>query len=169
MVIMKMAFEHIAAKIQSWEQARDTVSRWQINGEKVVFTNGCFDLLHFGHVHYLADAKDLGHRLVVGINAAASVRRLKGPARPINDELTRLHLLAALEMVDLVVAFEQDTPLELIRLLLPDVLVKGGDWPVASIVGAEEVLAAGGSVRSLPFVDGYSTTSIEAKIKASTL
>lgn len=166
---MKTAFEHIAAKIQTWEQARDTVSRWQAQGEKVVFTNGCFDLLHFGHVHYLADAKDLGNRLAVGINAAASVRRLKGPSRPINDELTRLHLLAALGMVDLVVAFEQDTPLELIRLLLPDVLVKGGDWPVESIVGAEDVLAAGGSVRSLPFVEGYSTTSIEAKIKASTL
>jgi D-glycero-beta-D-manno-heptose 1-phosphate adenylyltransferase len=165
---MKTAFEHIEAKIQGWEQARNTVANWQAQGEKVVFTNGCFDLLHFGHVHYLADAKDLGARLVVGINAAASVRRLKGPSRPINDELTRLHLLAALEFVDLVVAFEQDTPLELIRLLLPDVLVKGGDWPVAAIVGAEEVLAAGGAVRSLPFVEGYSTTSIEAKIKANT-
>ncbi len=160
-------FQHIHSKIQNWEQARQTVRRWQEQQQQVVFTNGCFDLLHYGHIHYLADAKDLGARLVVGVNAAASVRRLKGPNRPINDDHTRLHNLAALEMVDLVVVFEQDTPLDLIRLLLPDVLVKGGDWPVESIVGAQDVLNAGGRVCSLPFVEGYSTTSIEAKIKST--
>ncbi len=158
-------FDYIQAKIQDWAQAARTVRAWQIAGERVVFTNGCFDLLHYGHIHYLAHAKDLGRRLAVGINAANSVRRLKGPSRPINDEHTRLYNLAALQMVDLVVAFEQDTPLELIRLLRPDVLVKGGDWPVSAIVGAEEVLAYGGQVLSLPYVPGYSTTAIEAKIK----
>lgn len=161
------AFDHIHRKIQSWEQARQTISEWQAQGEKIVFTNGCFDLLHYGHIHYLADAKDLGHKLVVGINSSQSVSRLKGPTRPINDDLTRLHNMAALEMVDLVVVFEQDTPLELIRLLRPDVLVKGGDWPVESIAGAADVLSWGGSVQSLPFVTGYSTTSIESKIKTS--
>lgn len=161
------SFDRIHDKIQSWEQASETLAAWRASGEKIVFTNGCFDLLHFGHIHYLADARDLGNRLVVGINSSASVRRLKGPSRPINDDLTRLHNMAALEMVDLVVVFDQDTPLELIRLLLPDVLVKGGDWAAESIVGAQEVLAGGGSVCSLPFVDGYSTTSIEAKIKSN--
>lgn len=161
------AFNRIHAKIQTWEQARETVAGWQAQGEKVVFTNGCFDLLHYGHIHYLADARDQGNRLVIGVNSSDSVRRLKGPARPINDDLTRLHNMAALEMVDLVTVFDQDTPVELIRLLRPDVLVKGGDWPVEAIVGAQEVLAAGGSVQSLPFVEGYSTTSIEAKIKSN--
>jgi rfaE bifunctional protein nucleotidyltransferase chain/domain len=160
-------FDNIHFKIQDWEQARQTISQWQAIGEKIVFTNGCFDLLHFGHIHYLAEAKDLGNRLVVGINASASVSRLKGPTRPINDDLTRLHNMAALQMVDLVVVFEQDTPLELIRLLRPDVLVKGGDWPVEAIAGAADVLSWGGTVRSLPFVTGYSTTSIESKIKTS--
>jgi rfaE bifunctional protein nucleotidyltransferase chain/domain len=112
----------------------------------------------------LAQARDLGDRLVVGINSADSVRRLKGPRRPINDEATRRHLLAALHCVDLVIAFEQDTPLELIRLLTPDVLVKGGDWAVSDIVGSDWVLAHGGQALSLPYIEGYSTTAIEEKI-----
>lgn len=161
------AFDNIQRKIQTWAQARQTTSEWQANGEKIVFTNGCFDLLHYGHIHYLADAKDLGSKLIVGINSSDSVSRLKGPTRPINDDLTRLHNMAALEMVDLVAVFEEDTPLDLIRLLHPDVLVKGGDWPVESIAGAADVLSWGGTVRSLPFVTGYSTTSIESKIKTS--
>lgn len=159
-----MQMHRIEQKIQSWTAAADTVARWKAAGDRVVFTNGCFDLLHYGHLHYLADARDLGQRLVVGLNSAASVRRLKGPYRPINDELTRTHLLAALEVIDLVVVFEEDTPLDLIRLLLPDVLVKGGDWKPEQIVGSDLVLANGGQVRSLPFVDGYSTTSIEQRI-----
>ena len=134
-------------------------------GKKIVFTNGCFDLLHYGHLHYLAQARDLADRLVVGLNSAASVRRLKGPSRPINDELTRTHLLAALEVVDAVVVFEEDTPLNLIRLVEPEVLVKGGDWQPEQIVGSADVLARGGQVRSLPFVTGYSTTNIEQKIR----
>ncbi|MCC6463472.1 MAG: D-glycero-beta-D-manno-heptose 1-phosphate adenylyltransferase [Saprospiraceae bacterium] len=158
------AFAHIEQKIQSPDQLAATLVRWRRSGDKIVFTNGCFDILHFGHLHYLAEARDLGQRLVIGLNSAASVQRLKGPTRPINDEATRAHLLAALEVVDAVVFFGEDTPLELIRLVSPDVLVKGGDWKPEQIVGSDWVLAHGGQVRSLPFVDGYSTTNIEQKI-----
>ncbi|HOY06113.1 MAG TPA: D-glycero-beta-D-manno-heptose 1-phosphate adenylyltransferase [Saprospiraceae bacterium] len=158
-------FEQIEQKIQSWEQIAATADAWRAAGNRIVFTNGCFDILHYGHLHYLSAARDLGERLVVGLNSAASVSRLKGPHRPINDELTRTHLLAALEVIDAVVVFEDDTPLELIRLVRPDILVKGGDWLPEQIVGSDLVLAAGGQVRSLPFVQGYSTTNIEQKIK----
>jgi len=160
-------FSTITSKIHTWEQLPATLERWRKAGEKIVFTNGCFDLLHFGHLHYLADARDLGDRLVIGLNSAASVRRLKGPTRPINDEITRTHLLAALEVVDAVVIFEEDTPLELIKLVQPDVLVKGGDWKPEQIVGSDVVLAKGGKVLSLPFIQGYSTTNIERKIKGN--
>lgn len=160
------AFERIHQKIQTADEAAETAARWRAAGEKMVFTNGCFDILHFGHLHYLAEARDLGGRLVIGLNSGDSVRRLKGPTRPINDEETRAHLLAALEVVDMVVFFSEDTPLELIRQLQPDVLVKGGDWKPEQIVGSDLVLAAGGTVRSLPFVEGYSTTNIERKIQA---
>lgn len=155
----------IQAKIQDWEAAAETVRVWQRSAQKVVFTNGCFDLLHYGHLHYLAEARDLGERLVVGINSAASVRRLKGAHRPINDSSTRQTLLAALEFVDLVVEFSEDTPLALIRKLQPDVLVKGGDYQIENIVGAKLVQERGGEVLTLPFVAGYSTTKIERKIK----
>ena len=160
-------FEQIEQKIQTWEQISATVATWRAAGDRIVFTNGCFDILHYGHLHYLSQARDLGQRLVVGLNSAASVSRLKGPHRPINDELTRTHLLAALEVIDAVVVFEDDTPLELIRLILPDILVKGGDWKPEQIIGSDLVLAAGGEVKSLPFVAGYSTTNIEKKIKES--
>lgn len=160
-------FSNIESKIQTWEQLSGTLDRWRAAGDKIVFTNGCFDLLHYGHLHYLSQARDLGQRLVVGLNSADSVRRLKGPARPINDELTRTHLLAALAVVDAVVVFEDDTPLELIKIVRPDVLVKGGDWRPDQIVGSDVVLANGGEVRSLPFVEGYSTTNIEQKILKS--
>ncbi len=156
----------IEAKIKDWEQAQTAVRRWQESGLRVVFTNGCFDILHYGHIHYLASARDLGDRLVIGLNSAASVRRLKGEHRPINDEQTRQTLLAALEFVDAVVVFEEDTPLALIQTLLPDVLVKGGDWQVADIVGSKVVLSKGGEVRSLPYIEGYSTTAIEEKIRS---
>jgi rfaE bifunctional protein nucleotidyltransferase chain/domain len=155
----------IEDKIQGWIMAKHRVEAWQQQGLEVVFTNGCFDLLHYGHLHYLAQAKDLGDRLVIGLNSGASVSRLKGPHRPINDELTRLHALASLTFVDMVVLFEEDTPLNLIKTLLPDVLVKGGDWSLSQIVGAQEVLGRGGRVLSLPFIEGYSTTSIEQKIR----
>ncbi len=161
-----MIFKKIQAKIQDWQSIENTVALWKEDEEKIVFTNGCFDILHFGHIQYLAAAKDLGDKLIVGMNSGDSVRRLKGPGRPINDEATRLHLLAALEFVDAVVIFDQETPLELIQLLQPDILVKGGDWKPESIVGSDVVLKKGGKVLSLPFVSGYSTTSIEQKIKA---
>lgn len=159
------AFAHIEQKIQSPEQLQRTLARWREAGDTIVFTNGCFDILHFGHLHYLAQARDLGSRLVIGLNSGESVRRLKGPTRPINDETTRAHLLAALEVVDAVVFFADDTPLELIRIVQPDILVKGGDWKPEQIVGSELVLARGGKVQSLPFVEGYSTTNIEQKIR----
>jgi D-glycero-beta-D-manno-heptose 1-phosphate adenylyltransferase len=160
-----MRLQHINKKIQSFDRIAVTVKDWQAEGKTVVFTNGCFDLLHYGHLHYLADARDLGDKLIVGLNSADSVRRLKGPHRPINDELTRQHLLAALEVVDAVVVFESDTPLDLIECIAPDILVKGGDWRPDQIVGSDFVLKNGGKVLSLPFVEGYSTTNLETKIR----
>lgn len=159
-----MFVEKIKSKVQTWECAAETVEGWRALGISIVFTNGCFDLLHYGHIQYLAEARDLGGRLVVGLNASSSVSRLKGPHRPINDERTRSMVLAALEVVDLVVVFEEDTPYELIQLIRPDFLVKGGDWRPEQIVGSDLVLSRGGKVISLPFADGYSTTNIEQKI-----
>jgi len=157
-------FQNIQSKIQDWPTIQQTVAKWKNNNEKIVFTNGCFDILHFGHIHYLAEARALGDRLIVGLNSAASVKRLKGAHRPINDEPTRLHLLAALQCIDAVVVFEEDTPLELIKIAMPDILVKGGDWKPEQIIGSDVVLANGGQVKSLAFVEGYSTTNIEEKI-----
>lgn len=156
----------IAAKVLDWPKAQQLCSAWKNAGQTVVFTNGCFDILHYGHLHYLAQARDLGDRLIVGMNAASSVRRLKGPHRPINDEITRTMLMASLAFVDAVVLFEEDTPLALIELLVPDILVKGGDWRPDQIVGSEVVLEHGGEVLSLPFIEGYSTTAIEEKIRS---
>ena len=132
----------------------------------LVFTNGCFDILHPGHVDYLQRARDLGERLVVGLNSDASVRRLKGPTRPVNDEASRAVVLAALACVDHVVIFEEDTPDELIKAVAPDVLVKGGDWSVDRIVGRDLVEARGGRVLSIPLLPGHSTTSIIDRILA---
>lgn len=157
-------FNHIHQKIQDFKTIQQTLAQWRSSGQRIVFTNGCFDLLHYGHLHYLSEARDLADRLVVGLNSADSVRRLKGPHRPINDELTRTHLMAALEVVDAVVVFEDDTPLELIKIVQPEILVKGGDWKPEQIVGSDIVLAKGGQVLSLPFIKGYSTTNIEQKI-----
>ncbi len=138
----------------------------QNQGKKIVFTNGCFDILHKGHVTYLNEARKLGDLLLVGLNSDASVKRLKGPERPINNELDRQFVLSQLKAVDFVEIFDQDTPLELILKVKPAILVKGGDWKIEQIVGAKEVLASGGEVFSLNFVDGYSTTSIIHKIQA---
>ena len=157
--------ERIKAKIMDSATARAAVIAWQQNGERVVFTNGCFDIMHYGHLHYLAQARDLGDHLVIGLNSAGSVSRLKGPHRPINDEITRQMLLASLDFVDVVVSFEEDTPLKLIQTLLPDVLVKGGDWKPADIIGADIIAANGGEIKSLPYIEGYSTTAIEEKIR----
>lgn len=132
--------------------------------KKVVFTNGCFDILHVGHVKYLQEAKAQGDILVVGINADASVRKLKGEQRPIQNEQDRGEVLSALACVDFVAIFEEDTPLNLIQLIKPDVLVKGGDWKVDQIVGSDFVMSYGGKVKSLQFIQGKSTTNIVSKI-----
>lgn len=134
-------------------------------GKKIVFTNGCFDILHKGHVSYLNEAKKLGDLLVIGLNSDASVKRLKGPERPINNETDRQFVMKNLKSVDFVEIFEEDTPLNLILTVKPQVLVKGGDWKIDQIVGGKEVIANGGEVFSLNFVDGYSTTSIITKIQ----
>jgi rfaE bifunctional protein nucleotidyltransferase chain/domain len=134
-------------------------------GKKIVFTNGCFDILHKGHVSYLNEAKKLGDLLVIGLNSDASVKRLKGPERPINNEIDRQFVMKNLKAVDFVEIFEEDTPLNLILTVKPQVLVKGGDWKIDQIVGGKEVIANGGEVFSLNFVDGYSTTSIITKIQ----
>jgi len=150
---------------------REAAARWvrdlQGKGQKVVFTNGCFDLLHLGHVRYLEEARSLGDALIVGVNTDASVRRLhKGPGRPLTSEADRARVLAACAGVDRVVLFGEDTPLNLITLLAPDILVKGGDYRLNEIVGRELVLARGGRVVALPFVQGYSTSQLIDRIRS---
>ncbi len=137
------------------------------DGKRVVFTNGCFDLVHVGHVRYLADARDAGDLLMVGINSDDSVRRLKGPARPLVEQSARAEVLAALAAVDYVTIFDEDTPEELIRRLQPDVLVKGGDWTPETVVGRDIVEARGGRVLIVPVVEGFSTTSLADRIRRS--
>lgn len=151
-------------KIVDWSALERRLDVRRAEGECIVFTNGCFDLLHTGHVHYLAQARALGDLLVLGLNSDDSVRALKGPKRPIRSQTQRAVVLAALECVDLITFFDQDTPAELIELVRPDVLVKGGDWSVDRIVGADFVLCRGGRVESLPLVDGESTTAIISRI-----
>jgi len=148
----------------SWKDLSVALARRR-EGRKVVFTNGCFDILHVGHVRYLQEARAQGDLLVVGLNTDESVRRLKGPERPIQSESARTEIMAALGCVDFVTLFGEETPELLIREIRPDVLVKGGVWPVEKIAGAPFVQSYGGAVRSLRFVDGFSTTSIVDKIK----
>ncbi len=147
------------------EEARATVHAWQKEGQKIVFTNGCFDLLHPGHVAYLHDARMLGNRLIIGLNDDDSIRRLKGDSRPINNLHDRAAMLFALKPVDLVTPFSEDTPLKLILGLKPDILVKGGDYHPSNIVGASEVLGWGGEVKVIPFLEGYSSTRLIEKIR----
>lgn len=140
---------------------------WANENKRLVFTNGCFDILHRGHIDYLAKAADYGDVLVIGLNTDDSVSRLKGPHRPIQDEKSRAEIMAALEFVDLVVYFNEDTPYDLIKVVQPDVLVKGADYKAEDIVGYDIVTAKGGKVETLDFLPGYSTSAIEAKIKNS--
>ena len=140
-------------------------ANWKKFNEKVVFTNGCFDIIHLGHIDYLGKSADLGDRLIVGINTDASVSKLKGPSRPVIHEHTRIAKIAALAFVDAVVLFGEETPLELIKIIAPDVLVKGGDYSVETIVGADEVLKRNGTVEVIPFLEGHSSTAIIDKIK----
>jgi len=152
-------------EILTVEEAILRFGREKRNGRRIVFTNGCFDLLHPGHIGSLELARVLGDALIVGLNSDASVRQLKGAGRPVLPERERAEILAALECVDAVVIFNEPTPREVIARLLPDVLVKGGDWPGDQIVGREEVEAVGGRVVSIPVVPGYSTTEILRKIR----
>ncbi|MDQ7001470.1 MAG: D-glycero-beta-D-manno-heptose 1-phosphate adenylyltransferase [Ghiorsea sp.] len=150
----------------SWEEAKQHRQQWASQRKKVVFTNGCFDLLHPGHIKYLNDAKALGDVLILGLNVDASISRLKGNCRPINPLNDRAAMLYGLKSIDAVVAFEEDTPQKLITMLLPDVLVKGGDYQADDIVGAKEVRAAGGEVVIVPFLEGYSSSKLIERIKA---
>jgi D-beta-D-heptose 7-phosphate kinase/D-beta-D-heptose 1-phosphate adenosyltransferase len=149
----------------SREEAERMTRRWKLPGKKIAFTNGVFDILHPGHIHSLSVAAREADYLVVGLNSDASVKRLKGPDRPVNDEQSRALLLASLVAVDAVVIFEEDTPLELVKLLSPDVLVKGGDYKIEQIAGAKEVQAAGGKVVINPILPDWSTTSLIEKIR----
>lgn len=155
-----MYYRIMPSKLFSQEETRQKVRNWQKDGKTVVFTNGCFDILHAGHVRYLAAARGLGDVLVVGLNSDASIRRIKGPNRPVCCQEDRAEVLGALAVVDAVTLFEDDTPENLIGTLLPDVLVKGTDWPVDRIAGARAVLDNGGSVRTVPLHEGRSTTGI---------
>ncbi len=143
----------------------EKINAWRASGCKIVFTNGCFDILHLGHIDYLARAADLGQKMVLGLNTDASVSRIKGPTRPINDERSRAFVLAALSFIDAITFFDEPTPYELIKLVQPDILVKGADYKVEDIVGYDIVQARGGSVETIPLVTGYSTTAIETRIR----
>ncbi len=157
----------IQNKITSISGLEARLKQWREQGKRIVFTNGCFDIVHRGHVEYLSAAADCGDKLVIGLNSDSSVRRLKGAHRPIIDEQSRALLLAALEFVDAVVLFEEETPLQLIRQVQPDVLVKGGDYTEETIVGSDIVRAKGGEVVTIPLTPNCSTTRIEEKIKNS--
>ncbi len=159
--------EKTADKIKDLVAAKNQVGQWKQQGKRVVFTNGCFDLLHLGHVDYLEKARNLGDVLVVGLNTDDSVSRFKGPQRPIQDQQSRARIMAALQSVDLVVFFNEDTPYKLISELLPQILVKGSDYLAENIVGADVVKNAGGVVKTIDFVQGYSTTRIVEKIKTT--
>jgi len=152
-------------KIVLREQALSLCNAWHAEGHKVVFTNGCFDILHRGHLDYLFKAASLGSRLVIGLNTDASVRALKGPERPVNRQEDRAYALACLSCTSAIVLFNEATPAELIEALKPDVLVKGGDYTLDRIVGAKETLERGGRVEVIPFVEGYSTTGLIDKIR----
>lgn len=155
----------IEKKVKTTDSLTDQVQEWRRQGCKIVFTNGCFDILHLGHVDYLAHAADCGDKLIIGLNTDASVSRIKGPSRPINDQRSRALVLAALGFVSAITFFDAPTPYELIRLVQPDVLIKGSDYKPEEIVGYDIVTARGGVVRTIPFVDGYSTTAIEQRIR----
>ena len=147
-------------KIMNHAILRNRVAMWKFQNQKIVFTNGCFDILHRGHIEYLSQARDKGDILIIGLNTDASVKRLKGDSRPVQDEMSRALVLASLRIVDAVVLFDEDTPYELIKAVEPDVLVKGGDYSPETIVGADVVNARGGEVAVIPLLEGYSTSAI---------
>ena len=146
-------------------QTIDKVRHWKESGEKIVFTNGCFDILHSGHIYLLREAKNLGDRLLIGLNSNQSVQNLKGPVRPFNPEDTRATVLESLSMVDGVTIFQEDTPYELVKEIIPHVLVKGGDYSIENVVGGNIVRESGGEVVLIPILEGYSTSDLIARIR----
>ena len=156
---------NIHEKIFSQDQLRSRLNMWRFLENKIVFTNGCFDIIHLGHIDYLAKAADLGDKLIIGLNSDKSTRIIKGPNRPITDESSRSIILASFSFVDAVVLFDEETPFELIKSVIPDILVKGADYSIDQIVGADIVVQNGGRVQTLNYLPGYSTTLIEQKIK----
>ncbi len=158
--------KNIQEKIFNPEELKSRLNVWRLLEKKIVFTNGCFDILHLGHIDYLAKAADLGDKLIVGLNSDKSTSDIKGPKRPITDEKSRSLILASMSFVDAVILFDEETPLNLIRMVHPDVLVKGADYTIDQIVGSDLVIKAGGSVQTLEYLPGYSTTLIEQKIRS---
>jgi len=157
--------ENYRLKIKTLPDAKKEINGLKVMGKKIVFTNGCFDILHVGHARYLYEAKGLGDYLIVAVNSDRSVKAIKGPERPINKQNDRAEMLAALGCVDGVIIFDDETPLKVIEYLMPDMLVKGGDWKIEDIVGSDIIIASGGEVRSIDFVEGFSTTGIIQKIE----
>lgn len=147
------------------EDAFNLLQTWRFKEEKIVFSNGCFDIVHRGHLEYLASAASMGNKMIIGLNTDSSTQRLKGPTRPINDEYSRALLLASLGFVDMVILFEEDTPYNLIDFVQPDVLVKGSDYKAEDIVGYDIVKAKGGEIKTLDFIEGFSSTGIIKKIQ----
>lgn len=158
------SIQSIPKKIVDLPALKQQLERWRLQSRTIVFTNGVFDILHEGHIASLSEAASFGHVLIVGVNADASVKRLKGDSRPVNGEQSRMLLLASLLMTDAIILFEEDTPLNLITAIMPDVLVKGGDYTLEQIVGAKEVMAGGGEVKIVPILEGFSTTGIIERI-----
>ncbi len=157
--------EIIRSKIVDQRKLDSILAGWRMKSDKIIFTNGCFDLLHGGHIHLLSSAKDFGTRLIVGLNSDASVKRLKGDQRPIQNENDRAIIMSSQHLVDAVILFEEDTPLNLIQFIKPDILVKGGDWEISKIVGADFVKSHGGEVKTIPYLEGNSTSLLEEKLK----
>ncbi|MES3017610.1 MAG: D-glycero-beta-D-manno-heptose 1-phosphate adenylyltransferase [Bacteroidota bacterium] len=158
--------KNIEEKIFTQEEIKARLNVWRLLEKKIVFTNGCFDLVHLGHIDYLAKAADLGDKLIIGLNSDKSTSDIKGPNRPITDEKSRSFLLASMSFVDAVILFDEETPVNLIKLVKPDVLVKGADYTIDQIVGSDIVISNGGSVQTLEYLPGYSTTLIEQKIRS---
>jgi D-beta-D-heptose 7-phosphate kinase/D-beta-D-heptose 1-phosphate adenosyltransferase len=161
------ATKAIEQKIFTLEQLKKQIAAWRVNNKSIAFSNGCFDILHEGHIFSLNQAAFEADILIIGVNSDISVKRLKGPERPINNQISRAIMLSNLAIVDAVIVFEEDTPLALIKEIMPDVIVKGGDYTVDQIVGAKEIIANGGRVVINPIVEGFSTTGIIQQIKQS--
>jgi len=157
--------QNIKSKIYTLSDLKIQTDKWKEKGDKIVFTNGCFDLMHRGHVEVLANTSDLGNKLIIGLNSDISIQELKGEKRPIIDENSRAILLASLQFVDAIVLFSEETPEKLIETIIPNILAKGGDYKVTEIAGHKVVLENGGEVILVPFIDGFSTTNIVNKIK----